>query len=96
MDSQILAPVRYAAWLSGDLGNDLKRALEQSIQCPDLKVQKLHRGFLVQANEDAGPFLEQVAHGMLQLEAMVQTTYPVFHREMGPVWTGTLQSVFQT
>ena len=27
-------------------------------------------------------------------EADVEEAYPVFHHEMGPVWTGTLQAVF--
>jgi hypothetical protein len=95
MDSQILAPIRYAAWLAGDLGTELLTTLEASLAAlPEVQIQKLHRGFLIHAHEDAGPFLETVANGMMQLEAMVSATYPVFHREMGPVWTGTLQSVF--
>ncbi|MGB1697644.1 MAG: hypothetical protein ACPHK8_04535 [Thermoplasmatota archaeon] len=95
MDTQILAPIRYAAWLAGDLGTELLTTLEASLSgLPEVHIQKLHRGFLIQAEESPGPFLETVAQGMMKLEHMVSQTYPVFHREMGPVWTGTLQSVF--
>jgi hypothetical protein len=94
-DAKILAPVRYSAWLSGDLGRELTRQLEHAVGgLAQARVTRLARGFLVEADEDAGPLLEAVAHAMRDLERGVAARYPVFHQEMGPVWTGTLQAVF--
>lgn len=94
-DAKILAPVRYSAWLSGDLGRELTRQLEHATAgLAEARVTRLARGFLVEADEDAGPLLEAVAHAMRELERGVAARYPVFHQEMGPVWTGTLQAVF--
>ncbi len=94
-DSKILAPVRYSAWLSGDLGRELDTQLQNALApVPGLRVTRLARGFLVEAAEEPGPLLEAVAHAMKDLERGVACRYPVFHHEMGPVWTGTLQAVF--
>lgn len=93
--SRVLAPVRYAAWLAGDLGQDLTKQLTHGLDAvPDAKVTRLPRGFLVEADEAMGPLVEAVASAMRDLETGVQGTYPIFHAEMGPVWTGTLQAVF--
>lgn len=93
--SKILAPVRYSAWLSGDLGRELTRALTYALDGLErLRVARLPRGFLIEADEAPGPLLEAVARSMRELEEGVKARYPVFHHEMGPVWTGTLQSVF--
>jgi hypothetical protein len=93
--SKILLPVRYSAWLSGDLGKTLERTLQHALDpLEDVKIIRLPRGFLVQANEDPGPLLEAVHRAALDLEKGVEAAYPVFHHEMGPVWTGTLQAVF--
>jgi hypothetical protein len=93
--SKIVVPVRYAAWLSGDLGRTLERTLQHALDpLEDVRVTRLPRGFLVEANEEAGPLLEAVHRAALDLEKGVEAAYPVFHHEMGPVWTGTLQAVF--
>jgi len=94
--SKILLPVRYAAWLNGDLGRTLQRTLQHALDpLEDVTVTRLPRGFLVEANEEPGPLLEAVHRAALELEAGVEAAYPVFHHEMGPVWTGTLQAVFE-
>ncbi len=96
MDSRILVPVRYAAWLSGDLGKSLEKNLRIGLDnLHGVRIQRLPRGFLVEADESPGPFMEAVHHAVQELEAGVAAAYPVFHHEMGPVWTGTLQVVFQ-
>ena len=59
-------------------------------------ITRLPRGFLVEANKAPGILLEATVASMRDLEGAVQQRYPVFHREMGPVWTGTLQSIFTT
>jgi hypothetical protein len=93
--SKIVLPVRYAAWLSGDLGRTLERTLQHSLDPLDeVRVTRLPRGFLVQANEAPGPLLEAVHRAAVDLERGVEAAYPVFHHELGPVWTGTLQAVF--
>ncbi|MEA3165940.1 MAG: hypothetical protein QOJ26_809 [Thermoplasmata archaeon] len=93
--SKIVVPVRYAAWLSGDLGRTLERTLQHALDpLLDVRVTRLPRGFLIEANEEAGPLLEAVHRAALDLEKGVEAAYPVFHHEMGPVWTGTLQAVF--
>ncbi len=94
-DARILAPVRYAAWLAGDLGDALTDQLRNGLDhVPKARVQRLPRGFLVEANESPGPLVEAVARAMQDLERGAARTYPLFHQEMGPVWTGTLQAVF--
>lgn len=93
--SKIVVPVRYAAWLSGDLGRTLERTLQHALDpLEEVRVTRLPRGFLVEANEEPGPLLEAVHRAALDLEKGVEAAYPVFHHEMGPVWTGTLQAVF--
>jgi hypothetical protein len=94
--SKIVVPVRYAAWLSGDLGRTLERTLQHALDpLEEVRVTRLPRGFLVEANEAPGPLLEAVHRAALDLEKGVEAAYPVFHHEMGPVWTGTLQAVFE-
>lgn len=94
--SRIVVPVRYAAWLSGDLGRSLERTLQHALDpLDDVRVTRLPRGFLVEANEAPGPLLEAVHRAALDLEKGAEAAYPVFHHEMGPVWTGTLQAVFE-
>jgi hypothetical protein len=91
-----VVPVRYAAWLAGDLGRSLERTLQNALEgFAEARVSRLPRGFLVEASEAPGPLLEAVHNAAVDLEAGVAAAYPVFHHEMGPVWTGTLQSVFR-
>jgi hypothetical protein len=51
---------------------------------------------MVEAHEAPGPMLEAVHRAVLELEARVEEAYPVLHIELGPLWTGTLQTVFPT
>lgn len=93
--SRLLVPVRTAAWLNGDLGRTLERTLLAGLASLDgVRVTRLPRGFLVEADEEPGVLLEAVLRAALDLEAGVAAAYPVFHHEMGPVWTGMLQAVF--
>lgn len=95
--SRILLPVRMAAWMSGDLGMTLQRTLQHALDpLEDVKVTRLPRAFLVEANEEPGPLLEAVHRAAMDLEKGVEAAYPVLHHEMGPVWTGSLQAVFET
>lgn len=92
--NRILVPVRYAAWLSGELGHRIERTLRAGLSAvPGLRLTRLPRGILVEADEAPGPLLEAVHHAVRELEAAVEETYPIFHHEMGPVWTGTLQAL---
>lgn len=87
--------MRYAAWLGGDLGLTLERTLQHALDgLGDVRVSRLPRGFLVEADEAPGVLLEAVQRAAQELERGVAVAYPVFHHELGPVWTGTLQSVF--
>ncbi len=96
MDARILVPVRYAAWLSGDLGKTIEKNLRIGLSAvPGVRIQRMPRGFLVEADESPGPFIEAVHHAVKDLEAGVAVAYPVFHHEMGPLWSGTLQVVFR-
>lgn len=95
MDARILVPVRYAAWLSGDLGRQIENQLRHGLDAvPGLHVTRMPRGLLVEADESPGPLLEAVRGAIAELEDGVATRYPVFHHEMGPLWSGTLQVVF--
>ncbi len=95
MDSRILVPIRYSAWLSGDLGRSIHQDIQASLQTlAGLRVTRMPRGFLIEADEDPGPMLEVVHAGIADVERAVAQRYPVFHHEMGPLWTGTLQVVF--
>jgi hypothetical protein len=91
--SKVVVPVRYAAWLAGDLGRTLERTLQASLD-GQARVTRLPRAFLVESTEAPGPLLEAVHRATLELETGIQAAYPIFHHEMGPVWTGTLQCVF--
>ena len=92
---RIVVPVRYAAWLAGDLGRSLERTLQDALApAAEARVSRVAKGFLVESPEAAGPLLEAVHRAARELEAGVQEAYPVFHHEMGPVWTGTLQAIF--
>ena len=74
---------------------NLEATLKRSLKGLDeLAITKLPRGFLVETKEHEGPAVEHVARGVAELEASIHDTYPVFHSEMGPVWTGTLQVIF--
>ncbi|HLF16904.1 MAG TPA: hypothetical protein VI796_05690 [Candidatus Thermoplasmatota archaeon] len=93
--SKIVLPVRQAAWLSGDLGRTLERQLRTALDPLDgVRVSRLPRAFLVEAPEAPGPLLEAVERAARELEAAAERAYPVFHHEIGPLWTGTLQAVF--
>lgn len=95
MACKILVPVRYAAWLSGEMGQVLQTQMENGVGgLPESRVTRMPRGFLVEAEEADGPFLEAVRHAVAELEEAVQARYPVFWREMGPVWSGSLQALF--
>lgn len=93
--NRIVVPVRFAAWLAGDLGASLEAMLARGLApVPASRVSRLPRALLVEAGEEAGPLLEAVRRACGDLEASCEATYPAFYREMGPVWTGTLQAVF--
>lgn len=93
--TRILVPVRYAAWLAGELGKTLHDDLRRGLKGLDeLAVTRLPRGFLVETKEVEGVTVERVARAVVGLESSVKERYPVFHHEMGPVWTGTLQVIF--
>ena len=93
--TKVLVPVRYAAWLNGDIGRALERTMLAALEpLGDVRVTRLPRAFLVECDEAPGPFLEAVHRATLELEAGVEAAYPVLHHEMGPIWTGTLQCVF--
>ena len=93
--TRILVPVRYSAWLSGDLGKNLEVTLKRSLKGLDEpNITKLPRGFLVETKEVEGVTVERVARAVSDLEDNARDKYPVFHSEMGPVWTGTLQVIF--
>ena len=93
--TRILVPVRYSAWLAGELGKNLYESLQREIKdLPEVQLTRLPRGFLVETKECEGVTVERVARAVSALESGVKERYPVFHHEMGPVWTGTLQVIF--
>ena len=93
--AKIVMPLRYAAWLSGDMGRALEGMLQKALEdFAGVRITYLPRAFLVEALEEPGPFLEAVYRAAVELEQGVTARYPVLHHEIGPVWTGTLQSVF--
>ena len=93
--SRFIVPVRYAAWLAGDLGRRLEATLRTDLApLRGLRVTRMPRGFLVECDEAQGVAVEGVARAVQAMEAHVADTYPVFHHEMGPVWTGVLQVLY--
>lgn len=93
--SRILVPIRYSAWLCGELGKQITEFLQHRIKdLPEVEVTRLPRAFLVSSKECDGVMLERVRDAVQDIEIDVAHRYPVFHHEMGPVWTGTLQAVF--
>jgi hypothetical protein len=94
--SRILVPVRFSAWLTGGLGQVLEETLRGAlVDLPGAGVTRLPRGFLVDFEECEGPAVECVARAVGTLEDAVAKQYPVFHAEMGPVWTGSLQVIYK-
>ncbi len=93
--ARILVPIRYSAWLAGELGRTLEQTLQHGMEhVADVRVTRLPRALLIEADEAPGPLLEAAHHAVRELEAGMAQKYPVFHKEMGPCWTGTLQAVF--
>jgi CRISPR/Cas system-associated endoribonuclease Cas2 len=100
IEAKVLVPVRYSAWLSGELGRVLTAALEAALarlsddEDADVRVTRLPRGFLVeQEGVGAGALTERCIHAIREVEATTQVQYPVFYHESGPVGTGTVQVV---
>lgn len=100
MTTHVLVPVRYSAWLAGDLGKELTRLMESEL--PRSKVTRLARGFLVEAEQDPtephetpGMLADNAIYAARQMETAVASEYPIFHKEMGPVWTRTVQVVVE-
>lgn len=92
---RILVPVQFSSWTNGDIGDRLQGELEAHLAGLDaLVVTRMPRYFVVEAHESAGPMLEAVHRAAVALDKGVETRYPVFHHEIGPLWTGTLQAVF--
>ena len=92
--TRILVPVRYSAWLSGDLGKNLTDDLRKALSgLHELRLTRLPRGFLIETKECIGPAVEAVARALTEVEEIVAKRYPVFHHEMGPVYTGTVQVI---
>jgi hypothetical protein len=87
--------VRYSAWLQGDLGGALEAAFREALLVQEpVHITRLPRALLVESPEAPGPLLEAAHRAVSALERLVAERYPVLHHEMGPVWTGTLQAVF--
>lgn len=94
-EARFLVPVRASAWLSGELGKQITADLERGVKdLPGAAVTRLARGFLVDTSESPGVALECIHRAVQDVEACIRDRYPVFHHEMGPVWTGTVQVVF--
>lgn len=94
--SRVMVPVRYAAWLSGDLGKaieaSLKTTLDKKLEL--VNVSRLPRGLLVEcATPSPGILVDACVGACKKMESQVAKNHPVFHHEMGPVWTGTLQAI---
>ncbi len=93
--AKIVIPIRLASWLVGDIGRTLERTLQHALDpVADVRITRLTRGFVIEANESPGPLLEAVQRAAVALEAGAASAYPVFHHQMGPIWNGTLQAVF--
>jgi hypothetical protein len=94
---KVAVPVRLPSWLTGDLGRSIEQTFRGLLrEIPQSTLTRLPRGFMVEAHEAPGPMLEAVHRAVLELEARVEEAYPVLHIELGPLWTGTLQTVFPT
>lgn len=94
-DARIFLPVRSGAWMTGRLGQELREQLEAALgPQPEVRITAMPRGFLVEAPEAAGPLLEAVHAAARDMDAAVAVAYPIFHKEIGPVWSGTLQAIF--
>lgn len=89
--SRILIPVRYSAWLSGELGQQMAAQMEGHFS--DLGITRMPRGFLVEGETALGTLVERVVEATAAVEEHVAQTYPVFHRETGPVWAGVMNVV---
>lgn len=89
-----MVPVRRAAWLAGAVGLQLERQLRHAMASLGACVVRVPQGFRVEAEEAPGVLLEAVHRAVQDMEAALAVAYPLFHREIGPFWDGTLQCVF--
>lgn len=95
MASKTLVPIRYAAWLIGETGGCIEAQLKVELAAlPEVRVTRLPRGILVETGVAPGMAVEALANAMAGVEAQLKENYPVFSKEMGPAWTGTLQTIF--
>jgi hypothetical protein len=93
--SRIIVPVKLAAWLTGDIGQQVEKILVSGLgNMIDVKTTRMVRGIMVEADETPGVLLEAVKRAVDRLEVQVAKQYPVFHHELGPVWTGSLQAIW--
>lgn len=90
----VLLPVRYAAWLSGDLGRTIEGHVKTALKdVRGVETTRLPRGILVVAPELPGVLAEKCMRACDEVQAQVAVAYPVFSHEMGPVWTGVVSIV---
>lgn len=90
MSVSFLVPVRYSSWLANEIGTTLQGVLQDALPVA-AQLTRLPRGFLVEGLQDTN--LPEVLGAARALDAHVGQAYPVFYKELGPVWTGTVQAV---
>ena len=94
--SKAVVPVRYSAWLGGDLGQILQGTLQDFLRpLPRVTVTPAVRGFVVEAAVTPAALLEAVHPAVLALEDAVVKAFPVFYQEFGPVWTGSISVILK-
>lgn len=93
--SKILIPIRYAAWLNAEVGSTLHDLITEYLKdLSDLKVTRLPRAFCIDTTTKISQSVDIVHQAATKMEDAMKKQYPPYHRDMGPVWTGTLQVVF--
>lgn len=100
---KIVVPFLYSAWLHGDLGRQVQDTLEKSVRSQmaargikeAVRTTRLPRAILVESDTlSAGLLMDAVEDAARELEGSLQAAFPGFHQQLGPAWTGTLQSVY--
>ncbi len=103
--TRMIIPVRYSAWMTGDIGAFLTDYLADRTTKElrllgagpktEARPSRLNRGIVLECDEAPGVFMTATRTAVEAMEREVASRYPVLHHEMGGVWTGTIQAAFE-
>lgn len=93
--AQVIVPVRYAAWLSGDLGEKVGDSFSFHVG-DHVAIHRTHGGFVVTSDlYSEAALVGEVLSAVEMTEREVESKFPVFYSEMGTVFANHLKVSIQ-